>query len=117
VGATFRSSAFGKVKFIECGKGALADKSIRLLDDAELSIVRKAESTAEAYKGDDILSALQELFRGSRPSVSMPSDMASQVAVLIFSSLYKSDLKRIDYPEWSKIEARIRGRVRERIVA
>lgn len=110
--ATFRSCTVHRAKFFECGKGALVDESLKVREDSQVEIKRSAQGGVELYKGESIRTALCEIFREQKNLVPLPRNVADKAALLIFSSLFKSDMKRLDYPEWSKVENRIRAWLR-----
>jgi hypothetical protein len=111
-GATFRSALIHKVKFIQCGAGAVFDDSIQVREDAEVLISRGEEAGTELYTGDACRRVLSELSSGSREAPPLPRDLANRALLTVLSSLFKSDLRRYDYPEWAKVENRLRGWLR-----
>lgn len=111
-GAIFRSCSIGKARFFGSGKGAVLEGSVNVQEDSELQIKRDPNAGVELYKGESIRNALREIFQECRDLVPLPLNIADQAAVLIFSSLFKSDMRMHDYPEWSKVENRIRGWLR-----
>lgn len=108
-GTTFRSTTVRKAKLVECGKGALIDESLQVDDNSELLIMRGSGIGSELYTGEDIRRVLREMCEDRTEPIGLPPDVGKQATVLIFSSLFRSDMRSLDYPEWTKIENRIRG--------
>jgi len=111
-GATFRGVVIHKLKFIQCGPGAVFDDSIQIREDTEVSISRGDEAGTELYTGEACRSVLKELSSGPREVLPLPKDLAKRALVTVLSSLFKSDLRKYDYPEWAKVENRLRGWLR-----
>jgi len=106
---SLRGATVHRIKFIECGKGIVLDGSTQVGAEAEVIIVRSPELGAEAYVGDSAKRALNELRADQRHLVAVPEDLAERSVVVIFSGLFKHGLTKRDYPEWQKIENRLRG--------
>jgi hypothetical protein len=108
-GMSLRGATVHRAKLIECGRGIVADGTTRVSSDAEVVIVRSAELGAETYIGEAAKRALDELRADQRRLVAMPGNLAESAVLVIFSSLFKQGLSARDYPEWQKIENRLRG--------
>jgi len=114
--AKFNNAKFGRVRFIESGRGATFDAEPSLTsDDAEISLVSRSGDPEETYRKKHIKQALTflrgEVAKG--PQKPLPPDMGERAALAIFRSLYKSDEIRLDYPELRKIENSLRAWLRE----
>ena len=107
--STFRNTKIKKVKFIECGHGAIFDRNPRLGEESEVQFIRSKRSAAELYVGDDIVRFLAELTGRELAPAQAPSNLAEQAMLIVFGSLFKKDRRRLDYPEPVKIENRLRA--------
>lgn len=107
--ANFQNAKFGRVKFVECLPGAIFDPEPIISIDSEVIVIRQPGEGEESYVGDDIRTALLSLAPNETKAIRLPSNMATQAAVVIFKSLFKSDKRTLDYPEPVKIENRLRA--------
>lgn len=108
-GASFKRTSVQRVKFIQCGTGVVVDRSLRVPEDGEVIIVRSADSGAESYAGEEALRTFLELGGEPLMTTPLPQNVAESAVVVIFGSLFKAGRNARDYPEWQKVENRVRG--------
>jgi hypothetical protein len=108
-GADFGGAVLRRVSMIACGLGAVLTSPLRLGEPAELVIVRPSSPGPELFVGSEAGAAFEQLL--GRPTLPkpIPDNLAEQAIVRTLSSLFKADLRRSDYPEWVKIENRLRA--------
>src|SRR6266404_1879041 len=106
---TFRGALIKKIKFIQCGEGASFDDEPLVDENSEVTIVRTDGAGHEVYLGAEITKVAKEFGGRSVPRVKPPKDIPKQAIAIIFSSLFKADKHRLDYPEKHKIEHRLRA--------
>jgi hypothetical protein len=111
-GASFYEARIEKIKFVQCGQGALFDQVPLTSEESEVTIVRGPGSDEEVYVGEGIPRILGQFMEKEEELKAPPSDLSQQALVLIFRSLFKVDHRRLDYPEKRKIENRLRAWLR-----
>jgi hypothetical protein len=107
-GTIFRRAKIGRIRFVECDKGAIFDGDPALAEDAEVVLVRREGEGEEVYTGEGIKRALSVMSDEGEALNELPDNVGEQGVVVVFNSLFKSDGRR-DYPEVRKIENRLRA--------
>jgi hypothetical protein len=111
-GASFRNARLGKLKFVQCGTGAMFDNAT-VTEDTEITVVRAQNSPRETYAGEEAARRILNELHGAQPKpVDLPPNLAERAVVVVFSALFKVDERKFDYPESVKVVSRLRGWLR-----
>ncbi len=108
-GTDFGGGVLRRLTMIACGQGATISSRMTLAEPAELTIVRPSSPGPELYVGLEATEALEQLLGKPKEPSAIPDDIAEQAIVRTLASLFKADLRRSDYPEWIKVENRLRA--------